>query len=86
MSAPLSLEARMLRDTPELAERLNHDLRYDARVSARTSELAVAIALEALPAGTHVVHVATEDLSAEEGPHSWHVAVWFGGRFGRAGA
>jgi hypothetical protein len=70
--------------TGETGPELNHHARYDSLVSAGTGQLAIEIAAEALPAGTHIVHVELADVSAHEGKDSWEVAIWFAGRFGAA--
>ena len=70
----------------DLPAELNHDLRYDSLVSASSREAAVEIAAEALPAGCWMVYVEATDVAAQEGKDSWHVAIWFGGRFGRSPA
>lgn len=69
--------------TFELARELDHELRYDSLVSASSRAEAVAIAAEALPAGCWMVYVEATDVAAREGRDSWHVAIWFAGRFGR---
>jgi len=77
---------RELEEAPRAAaahEVLNHDLRYDSLVSARSREAAIEIAAEALPAGMDIVHVEATDMAAHEGRDSWQVAIWFSGSFGR---
>lgn len=59
------------------------DLKYQALISARTREEAQEIAEEAISPDKRVVRAEVEDVSAEEGPHSWRVTLWFtGGRRG----
>jgi hypothetical protein len=58
-------------------------LKYQALISARTREEAQAIAEEAISPDKRVVQVEIEDVSAEQGPDSWRVTLWFtGGRRG----
>jgi hypothetical protein len=62
---------------------MSEDLKYQALVSARTREEAIEIASEAMSPEKKVVRVEAEDVSAEEGPDSWRVTLWFtGGRRG----
>ena len=62
---------------------MSEDLKYQALVSARTREEAIEIASEAMSPEKQVVQVEAEDVSAEEGPDSWRVTLWFtGGRRG----
>lgn len=62
---------------------MQEDLKYQALVSARTREEAIEIASEAMSPEKQVVQVEAEDVSAEEGPDSWRVTLWFtGGRRG----
>jgi hypothetical protein len=62
---------------------MREDLKYQALISARTREEAQAIAEEAISPDKRVVRVEIEDVSAEEGPDSWRVTLWFtGGRRG----
>jgi hypothetical protein len=84
MSNAASLDELRARSQPSLAASLNHDLRYDALVSARSRTAAIEIAAEALPAGMQIVHVEAMDVAEQEGRDSWHVAIWFSGRFGRS--
>jgi hypothetical protein len=62
---------------------MREDLKYQALISARTREEAVAIAEEAISPDKRVVRVEAEDVSAEQGPDSWRVTLWFSG--GRRG-
>jgi hypothetical protein len=50
---------------------------------AETCPAAVAIALEALPDGETPLRVEVDNLSGQEGEHSWRVTVFFNGPFGR---
>jgi len=62
---------------------MQEDLKYQALVSARTRDEAIEIASEAMSPEKQVVQVEAEDVSAEEGPDSWRVTLWFtGGRRG----
>jgi hypothetical protein len=62
---------------------MREDLKYQALISARTREEAVEIAEEAISPDKQVVRVEAENVSAEEGPDSWRVTLWFtGGRSG----
>jgi hypothetical protein len=62
---------------------MREDLKYQALISARTREEAQEIAEEALSPDKRVVRVEIEDVSADEGPDSWRVTLWFtGGRRG----
>jgi hypothetical protein len=62
---------------------MREDLKYQALISARTREEAQEIAEEAISPDKRVVRVEVEDVSAEEGPDSWRVTLWFtGGRRG----
>jgi len=62
---------------------MRDELRYQALVSARTRDEAIAIASEAMSPGKQIVRVEAEDVSAQEGPDSWQVTLWFiGGRSG----
>jgi hypothetical protein len=62
---------------------MTHDLRYQALVSARTSDEAIEIAAEALPNGRKIVRAEAEDVAQREGKDSWLVTLWFDGTFGR---
>jgi hypothetical protein len=63
-----------------------HDLKYEVLVSARTREEAIEIAAEGLSPTQHVVRTEVEDVSADEGPDSYRVTLWFtGGRRGGDG-
>jgi hypothetical protein len=62
---------------------MRDELKYQALVSARTREEAIAIASEAMSPEKQIVRVEAEDVSAAEGPDSWQVTLWFtGGRSG----
>jgi hypothetical protein len=62
---------------------MREDLKYQALISARTREEAQEIAEEAISPDKRVVRVEIEDVSADEGPDSWRVTLWFtGGRRG----
>jgi len=62
---------------------MREDLKYQALISARTREEAQEIAEEAISPDKRVVRVEIEDVSAQEGPDSWRVTLWFtGGRRG----
>jgi uncharacterized protein related to proFAR isomerase len=62
---------------------MQEDLKYQALVSAATREEAVEIVSEAMSPEKQVLCVEAEDVSAEEGPNSWRVTLWFtGGRRG----
>ena len=66
-----------------MLRRMQEDLKYQALVSARTREEAIEIASEAISPDKQVVQVEAEDVSAEDGPDSWRVTLWFeGGRRG----
>jgi hypothetical protein len=56
---------------------MREDLKYQALISARTREEAQEIAEEAISPDKRVVRVEIEDVSAEEGPDSWRVTLWF---------
>ena len=62
---------------------MQEDLKYQALVSAKTRDEAIAIASEAMSPEKRVERVEAEDVSAEEGPDSWRVTLWFSG--GRRG-
>jgi hypothetical protein len=62
---------------------MREDLKYQALISARTREQAQEIAEEAISPDKRVVRVEIEDVSADEGPDSWRVTLWFSG--GRRG-
>ncbi len=57
-------------------------MKYEALVSAKTRDEAVEIALEALPRGRTFVRSEVVDVSAEEGPDSYHVTIVFSGGSG----
>lgn len=62
---------------------MDEDRKYQALVSAKTREEAIEIASEAMSPDKTVVRTLAEDVSAEEGPDSWRVTLWFeGGRRG----
>lgn len=62
---------------------MTQDVRYQALVSARTREEAIAIAAEALPEGRQITRVEALDVADQEGQDSWLVTLWFAGPFGR---
>lgn len=64
---------------------MREDLKYQALISARTREEAVEIAEEAISAGKRVVRALAEDVSADLGPDSWRVTLWFVGGAGADG-
>jgi hypothetical protein len=57
--------------------------RYDSLVSASSRDEAIEIASEALPRGKEAARIEAVDVSADEGPDSWLVTIWFEGDFGR---
>jgi hypothetical protein len=62
---------------------MRDELKYQALVSARTRDEAIAIASEAMSPEKQIVRIEAEDVSASEGPDSWQVTLWFtGGRSG----
>ncbi len=62
---------------------MSHERRYEALVSASSSEEAIEIAAEGLGPDQHVVRSEARDVSATEGPDSYHVTLWFTGPAGR---
>ena len=60
-------------------------LKYEALVSASSSDEAIAIASEAIPAERQIVRSEAEDVSAVEGANSYRVTLWFEGGKARAG-
>ena len=65
---------------------MSRELKYESLVSAKTREEAIDIALEALPRGRTFVRAEVEDVSAVEGPDSYHVTIVFSGGGGGEGA
>jgi hypothetical protein len=61
-----------------------HEHKYEALVSARSREEAIELAAEGLGPDQRIVRSEAEDVSAHEGPDSYHVTLWFvgGGRRG----
>jgi hypothetical protein len=63
-----------------------HELKYEVLVSARSPEEALEIAAEGLGPEQRMVRSEVHDVSAEEGPDSYRVTLWFtGGRRGGDG-
>ncbi len=58
---------------------MSHEHRYEALVSARSSEEAIEIAAEGLGPDQLLVRSEALDVSATEGPDSYHVTLWFSG-------
>jgi hypothetical protein len=54
-----------------------HDVRYEALVSAESSDEAIEIASEAMPRGKRIARAEAKDVAATEGEHSWLVTLWF---------
>jgi hypothetical protein len=52
---------------------------YEVLVSAKTSDEAIEIASEAIPPHRKIVRSEAADASAEEGPNSFRVSIWFEG-------
>lgn len=65
---------------------MSHEHRYEALVSASSSEEAIEIAAEGLGPNQVVVRSEARDVSATEGPDSYHVTLWFSGAAGRGSA
>jgi len=53
--------------------------RYQALVSARTSEEAIEIASEAIPERLKITRSTAENVADREGADSWLVTLWFSG-------
>ena len=58
---------------------MTSELRYQALVSAKTSEEAIEIASEAIPASKPITRVHAENVADREGSDSWLVTLWFTG-------
>lgn len=61
---------------------MSREMKYESLVSASTRDEAIEIALEALPRGRQLVRTEAEDVSAEEGPNSFRVTVFYAGGSG----
>jgi hypothetical protein len=63
----------------EAHERMARQHKYEVLVSASTPEEAIEVASEAIAPTCTIVRSEAEDVSAEEGPHSYRVSIWFTG-------
>ncbi|MDB4975322.1 MAG: hypothetical protein JWN48_3663 [Myxococcaceae bacterium] len=57
---------------------MTEERRYQALVSAKTSDEAIEIASEAIPERVQITRVHAENVADREGEDSWLVTLWLG--------